>query len=305
MTPTVPAVFALAVALTPVMSLPTAVWQVGPEVKARFDGDPVALMVTKDRAVLLVHGLQLHPIRPDRAHRPELHEWAQPKAGLVQTLARDFDVYAFGYAQTVPVDAVSVSPGLAAAVEKLRAAGYRELVLIGHSAGGVIARQFVERNPDAGVTKVIQVAAPNAGSEFAKIPVGMPKTQAPFVKSLAPRPRRAVARAADGGLADEVEFCCVVCKLPKIHGDSLVALESQWPSDLQRQGVPAALIAVSHFEAMKAGHAVKRIAELARERLIRWTPEQVEQGRQIVFGKDADAAAERRSVRKGKGAVSP
>ena len=38
---------------------------------------------------------------------------------------------------------------------------------------------------------------------------------------------------------------------------------------------------------MKAPHAVERIAELAREKLVRWTPEQVEQGRQIVFSKDA------------------
>src|SRR5205085_1330422 len=226
-----------------------------------------------------------------------LHDWVQPKAELVKALAADFDVYAFGYAQTVPVDAVSLSPGLAAAVGKFKQAGYQEVVLIGHSAGGLIARQFVERFPAAGVTKVIQVASPNTGSDFAALAVGLPKPHGSFIKSLAPRPRLDAARGGEAPIAAGIDFCCVVCKVPRLSGDTLVGLESQWPPDLQKQGIPAALVAVSHFDAMKAPHAVERIAELAREKLVRWTPEQVEPGRQIVFSKDADAAAVRRTVR--------
>jgi pimeloyl-ACP methyl ester carboxylesterase len=303
MTPTVAAVAALVAA--PVINLPTAVWQVGPEVRVKHDGEPAEIRITKDRAVLLVHGLQLHPVRPNKAFRPELHEWMEPKAALVRALAADFDVFAFAYAQTVPVDVVAVSPGFVAAVGKLKAAGYKELVLIGHSAGGLIVRQFVERYPAAGVTKVIQVSAPNTGSDLANIGVGLPKPQVPFIRSLAPRPRIEIARSTDVAIADGIGFCCVVCKVPRLSGDTLVGLESQWPPDLQRQGVPASLVAVNHFEAIKAAHSVERIAELARERLVRWTPEEVEIGRQIVFGKNADAAAERRTGRKSRGLLGP
>lgn len=280
---------ALLLALGHVEHLPTATWQVAPAQQAKFDATPVEPKVTKPRGVLLVHGLQLHPLRPEKATRPEPHDWVNPKAELVQALGRDFDVYAFSYAQTLPVDLVSLSAGLRAGVEALTRAGYKDVVLIGHSAGGIVARQFVERFPKAGVTKVIQVGSPNAGSLLAMIDVGLPKPQVPFIKSLAPR-----SRAAAGMLPDGVEACCVVCKVPRLPGDTMVPLVSQWPDDLRRQGVPAALVAVNHFEAMKAPHAVQTIAELARERLARWTPEQVEQGRQILFGRDADAAAVKR-----------
>lgn len=282
---------ALALTLAPSVGLPTAVWPVAPEARASFDGQPIELRPTKDRAVLLLHGLLLHPIRQEKAGRPVMHDWQQPKADLVQTLRRDFDVYSFGYAQTVPVDAVSLADGLRTGVGRLKAAGYTDVVLIGHSAGGLIARQFVERFPDAGVSKVIQVGSPNTGSELARIGVGLPKPQVPFIKSLAPKSRlEAVPRL----LPDGVEACCVVCKVARLSSDAMVGLESQWPADLQKQGVPAALVQVTHFDAMKAPHAVKTIAELAREPLARWTPEQVEQGRQVLFGKEADAAAVRK-----------
>ena len=67
--------------------------------------------------------------------------------------------------------------------------------------------------------------------------------------------------------------------------------ESQWPRDLQKQGIPAVLIGINHFDAMKGAHSVSAINELAREKLVRWTPEQTEKGRQIIFGPDADEAA--------------
>ena len=277
--------------LAPAIDLPTAVWPVAPDLRARFDGDAVELKPTSSRAVLLVPGLLLHPLRPERSTRAELHDWQTPKSELVQTLSRDFDVYGFGYAQTVPVDAVSLADGLRTGVKRLKDAGYKQIVLIGHSAGGLIARQFVERFPDAGVSKVIQVGTPNGGAELARIGVGLPKPQVPFIRSLAPKPRLG---AVPVPLPDGVEACCVVCKVPRLATDTLVTVESQWPADLQRQGVPAALVQVTHFDAMKAPHAVRTIAELAREKLARWTPEQVEQGRQVLFSKEADGAAVRK-----------
>src|SRR5215831_8734547 len=160
MTPSLPAV--MMVFAAPCANLPTDVWQVAPAANGR------AMWLnaprTKDRAVLLIPGLKIHPLRPALASRPEIHNWQEPNSDLVRTLAPDFDVFAFGYAQTAPLDAVALSPGLRDAVANLKKAGYKDVVLIGHSAGGVIAQLFATNYPDAGVTKVIAVAAPLTGS---------------------------------------------------------------------------------------------------------------------------------------------
>jgi len=277
-TPTVPA--------TAVVALPTELWQVAPDTT----GKPWWLVGERgnDRAVILIPGLKLHPLRPNRVTRPELHDWQETKSELVKALARDADVFAFGYAQTVAVDAVARCAGLNDAVVQLKRVGYTEVVLIGHSAGAVIARGYAESFPDAGVTKVIQVAAPNTGSEFAAVfKTGYPKVQAPFVQSLAPGPRLVANRADKTRLGPKVEAVCVVCKVPRIDGDGLVPVASQWPDDLQQQGVPAVLLTASHFDAMKAAPAVRLIADLAREKLTRWTPEQVATARRVLF-RDAD-----------------
>jgi pimeloyl-ACP methyl ester carboxylesterase len=283
----------VAAAVAPAAGLPTGFWQVAPPQKVRFDGEPVPIRVTRPRAVVLVHGLLLHPIRPSAAGRPILHDWMVAKSDLVLALSGDFDVFSFGYAQTLPVDRVPLSAGLRGGVEKLRQAGYAEVVLIGHSAGGLVARQFVERFPDSGVTKMIQVATPNAGADLANWASGLPGAQSLFVRSLAPRHR---SYETGRPFPAAVEACCVVCKVPRLAGDALVNLDSQWPAELRIQGIPATLVAATHFEAMKAPHAVATIAELARERLARWTPDQVEQGRAVVFGKDADLAAVRKEA---------
>ena len=270
----------------PAASLPTDVWQVAPDTRGRA----FWLQNTghKERAALLIPGLKIHPLKPAKVTRPELHDWQEPRGELVRALAPDFDVFAFGYAQTAPVDVVAHTPGLRDTVGQLRRAGYREVVLIGHSAGGIVARQFAECYPNAGATRVIQVATPNAGSDFAAFfKTGYPKCQAPFVQSLAPAARAEVVRRARGLLSPRVELVCVVCKLRGIDGDGLVHPVSQWPEDLQQQGVPAAVVQVSHFDAMKAGPSVRLIAELARTNLTRWVPEQVDQARKVLF-KDPD-----------------
>ena len=80
---------------------------------------------------------------------------------------------------------------------------------------------------------------------------------------------------------------CVICRIGKTNGDGLVKLDSQWPDDLRQQGIPAAVAPVSHFDAMKAPASVKLIAELAREPLTRWAPEQVDRARKVLF-READ-----------------
>ncbi len=270
--------------------LPTAVWQVAPQVRADYDGQPLELKKTKDKAVFLVHGLMLHPIRQEKALKTELHDWQYAKSGLTQALAAEFDVYAFSYAQTTVLDVVASTPGMRGHIQKLRRAGYKEIVLIGHSAGGIVSRQFAERFPESGVTKVIEVAAPNFGSDLATINVGLPKPQVQFIKSLA-RPVRTAISLDSPKLRRDLEICCVVCKLGGLQNDTMVALDSQWSTDLQKQGVPAMLVVINHFDAMKGPHAVQTISTLAKEKLVRWTSAEVEQGRQIMFSSDADAAA--------------
>src|SRR5262249_24338593 len=139
--------------------------------------------VGRQLAVVLIHGLYLHPFSKENAGRPLLRDWQTPKSRLARELARQADVYAFAYAQNVPVDEVARSGRLLESVRFLRSLDYREIVLVGHSAGGLVARQFVEDHPDEGVTKVIQVCTPNGGSSLAKWPTSC-AAQRVFLHSL-------------------------------------------------------------------------------------------------------------------------
>jgi pimeloyl-ACP methyl ester carboxylesterase len=270
------AVVAGLIVAAPMVHLPTAFWQITP---AYHDATVVR---NKDRAVLLVHGLVPRPVQPAKAAIPEAHSWQKSDSHLVRNLAADFDVFGFSYAQTVPVDGVCWSDGLRLAVKALKTAGYRDVVLVGHSAGGVIVRQFAEHFPDSGVTKVIIVAAPHDGSPWALIPqFGLAANQVPFIKSLTPHTRRQ-QRLRGKQLADGLEVCCVVCKLPRLAGDTIVPASSQWPEEFQKQGIPASLVAVNHFDAVRSAEGAAVIAGLARDKLTRWTPEQVEQGRKAL-----------------------
>jgi pimeloyl-ACP methyl ester carboxylesterase len=269
----------VAVFAAPAATLPTEVWQVAPDAKGKAGW--LNTPRTKDRAVLLIPGLKIHPLKPTLCARPELNEWQQAKGELVRALEKDFDVFAFGYAQTVPLDAVALSPGLRDAVANIRKAGYKEIVLVGHSAGGVIARLFAENHPDAGVTKLITVASPHAGTELANLKIGYPKAQAPFVQSLTTEARR---EAGAMKLGDKIEMACVVCKVKRIEADGLVNIASQWPEDCRKLGVPAVLLQVNHWEAMLSPAGAKAVGELAREKLARWDAEEVEKARKVLYG---------------------
>lgn len=271
---------AIVIALLQIFQLPTSRWQ--PSLPRNADVANQPISVTKKRAVLLVHGLYLQIIRPERAGRPETQDWQRARAPLIRELSPDFDVFTFAYAQTLPVDAVSLSLGLRAEVARLKKAGYEEIILIGHSAGGIVARQFIERFPDTGVTKVIQVATPNDGSDYATIRLGIPKIQLPYLQSLAPESRQ-LPIARPRKLPADIEFCCVVCKGGNRKSDTIVSFSSQWPEELQKQGVPAVLVPSYHNEAMKADAPVKVIGEVAREKLARWNKQEVEQGRKVLF----------------------
>lgn len=287
MSPCLPIV--IVVFACPAANLPTDVRQVAPDAR---HGGLANITRTKDRAVLLIPGLKVHPFRPSLAAKPDLHAWQEPNSELVKTLAKDSDVFSFGYAQITQLDAVAQSPALLDCVIMLRKGGYKEIALVGHSAGGVIARLFAEAYPDSGVTKVVCVAAPHAGSDLANIKAGYHRIQATFIQSLSPEAR---LEAPPGVLDERLEMACVVMKVKRIEGDGLVAITSQWPEECRRQGVPAVVVPGSHFEAMISPAPIKAIADVVREKLTRWSPEEVDRARKLML-RDPDE----RPIRKDK-----
>jgi pimeloyl-ACP methyl ester carboxylesterase len=274
---------AVTAALAPSVDLPTLFWGIDPSVLV-VEGD-TTLKPKRDRAVVLVHGLLPHLWHPERAAKPEVHDWQVKDGKVVKAIADDADVYGFSYAQTRSVDEVVFSRGLRDGVAAIKAAGYKEVVLLGHSAGGLVSRRFVELFPDAGVTKVIVVASPFGGSGWAKMPgFTLPKTQVPFIQSLSPEAREAYQRDRTAKLPDGVEFGVVLCRVSRGDHDTVVGLKSQWPDDLQKQGVPVVLATCTHTEAMLCEPVAREVATLVNGKVKRWTEDDVAKARRVLFG---------------------
>jgi Alpha/beta hydrolase family len=249
------------------------------------------------RAVVLFHGFRPHPLSDTSAWQPDLSSWEEPNSALVKALSRDADVFALGYAQHLPVDEVARAPALARYVESLRQAGYTDVVLIGYSAGALVARYFVENTGGGGVTKVIQVCPPNGGSSWGKFTAGVRQSQEPFLASLTKEARlRALRERADLHIPPGVEFVCVVGAFGRT-GDGLVRYDCQWTRELQQQGVPAVLLHTPHVTAMHSKSMAQRLADLVREPQPRWTTAQVEAARAKIIGKEPAAAAKALSGR--------
>ena len=235
------------------------------------------------RAVVLLHGLRPHPISDTNVWEPGLSGWEEPFSPLVKALAADSDVFSLGYAQNVSVDDVARARGLARHVADLRAAGYVEVVLVGYSAGALVARYYVENTGGGGVTKVIQVCPPNGGSGWTRLATGVRKSQEAFIRSLSKESRQAVMQArADLTIPDHVEFVCVVGSFGR-GGDGLVRHDCQWPADLQRQGIPVVPLSVGHVTAMWSRPVAQAIVQLVRSSQPRWTAAQVAAARMRIL----------------------
>jgi len=231
------------------------------------------------RAVLLIHGLRIHPLQGGLAARAEFHSWQLPKSAIVQALAQNADVFSLSFNQTADLETISRAPALANAVERLRFLGYREIILVGHSAGGILARLYVEDHPHAPVTRVVQICAPNLGSSWAKAEAKIQKVQGPFLESLTKSWRQKVcSERSDRLIPRRVEFLCVMGTIGPI-GDGLVSCRSQWPEDLQRQGIPVVRLATTHFVVMHTKKTATELAILIQRYQPRWGPQQVEAAR--------------------------
>jgi pimeloyl-ACP methyl ester carboxylesterase len=235
------------------------------------------------RAVVLVQGLMIHPFSKDNVERADLRDWQKPGSRLVKRLAADADVYAFAYGQNVTVDDIADHTALRDGLRRLRAMGYRDVVLVGYSAGGVIARRVAEDYPDAGVTKVVQVSAPNAGSGWANLKA-VRSNQKPFLHSLTKEERRRELRSRlDVSIPDDIEFVCVV-GTRGLSGDGVVSLRSQWSPDLQAQGVPAVTVAVDHLSMVRSSAGADAVAAAVRAPQPRWSQSRVAQARRAILG---------------------
>src|ERR1035438_4804334 len=145
-------------ALAGAPALESTCQQVAP---APVDGKWVRSPMQK-RAVVLIHGYYFH-FKDKNVPKAQPRPWQAADSSLVKELAKSSDVFVFAYGQNASVDTIVKQSKLSESVAQLRKLGYREIVLVGHSAGGLIARHFVEDHPDSGVTRVVQVCAPNAG----------------------------------------------------------------------------------------------------------------------------------------------
>jgi pimeloyl-ACP methyl ester carboxylesterase len=253
--------------------------QVAPYVR---QGEPFARTPGQVRAVVLLHGLYAHPFKKDGITGAVLRVWQLPGSILVNRLSQEADVFGFAYGQNESADGVADVPELAASVRHLRQLGYEQVVLVGFSAGGVIARDFVEDRPGAGVTKVIQVCAPNTGSNWANL--GLVRvSQASFLESLTKSGRRRTLRDRSGRtIPSNVQFACVV-GTAAVKGDGVVALHSQWSPDLQRQGVPAYPVSLTHWQVMRCARGAELLAELVALPQLRWDERQVARTRHVLF----------------------
>jgi pimeloyl-ACP methyl ester carboxylesterase len=258
--------------------------------------------VAQPRAVVLVHGLHIHPFSSRNVKRAEWRNWQRPDSPLVKALALEADVFGFAYSQDVPLETIAETPGLHNGIQRLRGLGYREVVLLGHSAGGLVARQFVEDHPGAGVTKVIQVCAPNGGSNWARARMAVRKNQGSFLSSLTRKDRQhSLEERAGKGIPAGVEFVCVVGRvhIPVLSprekgdrsargwlrpGDGVVSAASQWTPELQEQGIPAVPLSAGHSGVLHSKDGIEAVVRLVRERIRRWDADTVRAARRRILG---------------------
>jgi hypothetical protein len=91
-----------------------------------------------------------------------------------------------------------------------------------------------------------------------------------FVRSLTKENRsRQLHERAGHAIPPDIDFICLV-GTGEIIGDGLVSCASQWPADLQSQGIPAASIHVIHPLAVRCHEGIARIIAAVVEPNPRW-----------------------------------
>ncbi len=250
-------------------------------VKSGPDASVATRAVGQERAIVLIQGLVLHPISKEKVVKPSLRSWQEKNSTLVKELSRRGDVWSLAYSQTASCERIAESAELLDHLRGLKKAGYREIVLVGHSAGGLIARQIVEDQPDLGVTKVIQVCCPNAGSNWAALKTAR-AIQAAFLSSLTHSSREKMLKdRKEKRIPMTVQFACVIGSF-RLGGDGVVSCKSQWSDDLQDQGIPAHTLRTTHWDAVRSIRGAELIGRLIIEAQTRWDPRTVREAQETA-----------------------
>ena len=235
------------------------------------------------RAIILVHGLLPRLFSNENAAKELSPSWQTADSLMGRALSKHGSVFGFSYSQNVEVEKISKT--LVPHVADLETWGFGEIVLVGFSAGGLIVRQFVEDNPDSGVTRVVQVCSPNGGTSWGRWSWAIRENQDPFVRSMTWEWRRAFLeeRAARAiRIPHHVDFIVVMGTFIGF-GDTLAARESQWPEGLRDQGIPVTSVSTIHCLAMRLTSCARVVSRLAATPQNRWTPDEVEEAREELI----------------------
>ena len=217
--------------------------------------------VGQRRAIVLIHGMHVFCRGHIAVSQPKLADWQSSQSPAVRVLSNWGDIYTFAYGQDFPVEQVANRSVLRSGIRRLSKMGYREIVLVGHSAGGLVARQFVEDNPSSGVTAVVQICSPNGGCGKTRWQFLACQHQRPFIVSMSPEDRDIFLRKRTSKrIPRSVHFVCIVGRFIG-SGDGVVACKRQWSEDLQRQHIPAIVVRARHETAMRNRDVLRIITQ--------------------------------------------
>ena len=238
----------------------------------------------RTQAVLLIHGYQFQ-LSDETVPTPQFRPWQRAEGALVKELGRSVDVFLFAYGQNADIDGIVKESKLRDNIEQIRKLGYSEIILVGHSAGGLIARHLIEDHPDINVARVVQVCCPNTGSPYAKVK-GL-KSQQAFIDCLSEEGRAQCLKGrSTKQIPARIQFLCVVARGDGVSGtDGVVPCISQWPEDLRKQGIPAVGLLGGHRDMMNEAKLAVSLGRLICAPQPRWNAERIEQARKEILGK--------------------
>lgn len=142
--------------------------------------------------------------------------------------------------------------------------GWRNVHLVGHSLGGLLARRLALTRPDLRIGRVVQIGSPNAGTAVGDRLVrwALPRwVLGPVLSEVAAFPHR-VARAENLGAIAGTGQLGWLARLLGLYGpnDGLVTVRSAWSGASARATVP-----VSHSFLPFSGAAARLTASFLRD----------------------------------------
>lgn len=226
-------------------------------------------------AIVLIHGFNTNHIHNSEKYDELLRDsWQNRDSKIVQRVASYGDVFSIVYTQNRFVDHIADFGRFHTLMRRLRDAGYKNITIIGSSAGGVIGRLFVENFPESKISRIIQVAAPNRGTPAANLGnigggIGLIDNEdfLEFLESLEPGTRKEISRSRqDKKIPDDVEFVSLI-GTAIAGGDGVIGYQSAWPASIRDQGLPGVSAAAVHSYHMNNDHVIDWIEQIINKRI--------------------------------------